>query len=289
MEVSTDSEGEEEEDAWHATAQGDAHEDLQMVCTRKSAGGGLQGVRSFRLDCVFQFSFIIPLGQDYIFLVLAMRRVKASRCSQSCICVVGRVQELWARTGCHQFCTGAKMCTDTYIKKKLGTPGPRCTSYKRVALLSRSFRFTRHRVCLHLTSAIHKVLPRYLHTTMCRGDSDAPLYCDIAYTAGAVMAGLYCVQKGAYGAAARVKTNMIVISYPCGLGDPALEGAVVSLWTWALLEELGNPIPITTLLEKPARALHAKGQRPWMVVTPGKAYSLATCVACLLSMLLCML
>lgn len=83
------------------------------------------------------------------------------------------------------------------------------------------------------------------------------------------------MQKGSYGHGSRVKTNMIVVSYPCGLGAPALEGDVMSLWTKVLIKHLHKPISITALLEAAVTALHAKGQRPWMVVTPGKAYSLA--------------
>lgn len=57
-----------------------------------------------------------------------------------------------------------------------------------------------------------------------------------------------------------------------------MEGDVMRLWTKVLIKHLHKPISITALLESAVAALHEKGQRPWMVITPGKAYSLARCV-----------
>ena len=56
----------------------------------------------------------------------------------------------------------------------------------------------------------------------------------------------------------------------------------MSLWTKVLIKHLHKPISITRLLEITVPALHVKNQRPWMVVTPGKAYSLAMCASHLL-------
>lgn len=56
----------------------------------------------------------------------------------------------------------------------------------------------------------------------------------------------------------------------------------MSLWTKNLVRHVHKHISITALLELAVPALHARGQRPWMVVTPGKAYSLAMCALPLL-------